>query len=248
MNGKELLEVVLTIGERLTAYGAEIYRVEESISRICAAYGYTEADVFAIPPGIAVTVKDSNGTCITRSVSITGSDANLDRVGEYSRLCRRICAEKPSYDEIISETEKIENRPVYSRTVQLAGYLAVGFSFAFFFGGDPTAALFAAAAAGIVFFLTELSDKFGAGMFLTRVLCSSAAALFAYFICGKHFAEDRDTVIISALMTMVPGISITNCMRDFISGDMLAGLYTMTEAFTAAIGMAVGAGIVMAAF
>ena len=36
-------------------------------------------------------------------------------------------------------------------------------------------------------------------------------------------------------------LTLTNCMRDFIAGDFLAGLYTMTEALLVAIGMAVGA-------
>ena len=48
-------------------------------------------------------------------------------------------------------------------------------------------------------------------------------------------------------MTMVPGITLTNCMRDFIAGDFLAGLYTMTEALLIAIGMAVGAAAAIAA-
>ena len=54
-------------------------------------------------------------------------------------------------------------------------------------------------------------------------------------------------VIIGVLMTMVPGITLTNCMRDFIAGDFLAGLYTMTEALLIAIGMAVGAAAAIAA-
>ena len=56
-----------------------------------------------------------------------------------------------------------------------------------------------------------------------------------------------DKVIISSFMTLVPGVAITNCMRDFIAGDLLAGIYNLTEALLIAAGMAVGAGVVIAA-
>ncbi|MGN0691433.1 MAG: threonine/serine exporter family protein, partial [Oscillospiraceae bacterium] len=56
MNETELLEIVCYIGKKLTQYGAEVYRVEESVNRICSAYGYTTAEVYAIPSNIVVTV------------------------------------------------------------------------------------------------------------------------------------------------------------------------------------------------
>lgn len=46
---------------------------------------------------------------------------------------------------------------------------------------------------------------------------------------------------------MFPGVALTNCMRDFISGDFISGIYTLTEAVLIAVGMAVGAGSAVAA-
>ena len=49
------------------------------------------------------------------------------------------------------------------------------------------------------------------------------------------------------VMALVPGVALTNCMRDFISGDFISGIYTLTEAVLIAVGMAVGAGSAVAA-
>ena len=60
MNNDQLLEITTEIGWKLLKSGAEIYRVEESIRRMLAAYGFPEAEVFSIPSCIIVTKR----TCL----------------------------------------------------------------------------------------------------------------------------------------------------------------------------------------
>ena len=47
------------------------------------------------------------------------------------------------------------------------------------------------------------------------------------------------------LMNLVPGIAITNCMRDIMAGDMFAGLTKLTESLLTATAIALGAGIAL---
>lgn len=248
MNKDELSEAAALIGRNIIQYGGELYRAEESITRICAAYGYGKTEVFAIPAYVTVSVYGEDSSQTTRSMCVPGADTNLDRVGEYNALCRRICRERLPYRTVLDEIDRIESRHVYSDPVRLAGYMTVGLSFALFFGGDGLSAIFGATAAGIVFFLSRITDSFGGGLFFRNTVCSAAAALFAVILFRMGVSYSYDKTITGAIMTMVPGVSITNCMRDYISGDLLAGLYTMAEAFTAAVGLAVGAGSVMAFF
>jgi uncharacterized membrane protein YjjP (DUF1212 family) len=44
-------------------------------------------------------------------------------------------------------------------------------------------------------------------------------------------------------MTLVPGITITNCMRDFIAGDLMTGLSRLAEAILTAAGIAIGVAV-----
>ena len=57
-SAKEILSTATTIGFNLLKYGAEVYRVEETISRICLAYGYKDSHVFAIGSNITASVMD----------------------------------------------------------------------------------------------------------------------------------------------------------------------------------------------
>ena len=58
-------------------------------------------------------------------------------------------------------------------------------------------------------------------------------------------AIQMDKVVISVLMNMVPGVAITNSMRDIMAGDLMAGQTKLTEALFAAVAMAAGSGMAL---
>ena len=49
-----------------------------------------------------------------------------------------------------------------------------------------------------------------------------------------------DIVIISSIMPLVPGVAITNAVRDTLQGDYISGCARVLEAFLKAAGIAVG--------
>ncbi len=55
MDCNALLALASDLGYGLLESGAEIYRVEESITRLLHAYGISEADPFVIPNCIIVS-------------------------------------------------------------------------------------------------------------------------------------------------------------------------------------------------
>lgn len=48
-------------------------------------------------------------------------------------------------------------------------------------------------------------------------------------------------------MNLVPGIAITDFMRDIIAGDMIAGILRFVESILVAAAIAIGAGIALIA-
>lgn len=59
---------------------------------------------------------------------------------------------------------------------------------------------------------------------------------------------DTDIVIISCIMPMVPGVAITNAVRDTLQGDYLSGGARILEAFLKAAGIALGIGLGLSIF
>lgn len=250
MNSQELLEVTTVIGSLLVEYGAEIYRVEESIERISTAYGYgtdeKNVDVFAIPTCVIVTVNCENEIPITRQKRIMVRGTNLDRVDRLNNLSRYICDKKPPYSEIMECISQIQRRSVYGFPIQLFSYAVVGSTFALFFGGKTADAITSGIIAVIIKLIETAIYQIKPSVFLKSLFCSMIASAIAVITAKIGLTDGYDAVIIGSLMTLVPGITLTNCMRDFIAGDFLAGLYTMTEALLIALGLAVGAAVPIA--
>ena len=60
MNYYKLLQAILDVAEEMLVCGAEVARVEDSITRMCDAYGCTRTNAFIITSNIQVTNPYSN--------------------------------------------------------------------------------------------------------------------------------------------------------------------------------------------
>lgn len=243
MQTYELLNVATNIGYFMLEQGAEIYRVEESMKRILKAYGYNEVEVYAIPGSIIVTISDQAGRPLTKTKRILNHETNLDKVDKLNNLSRHICKSKPSYKQINAQIDAIMARKTYPASVQIISYAFIGFTFAIFFKGSIFDAIVASVIAMLIKLIQSALNKLNANNFFMTILCSGFTAFIAIFAVRFGVADNTDKVIIGALMTLVPGITLTNCMRDFIAGDFMAGLSRMVEALLIAAGIAVGVAI-----
>lgn len=70
-------------------------------------------------------------------------------------------------------------------------------------------------------------------------------AFLTTFACDLGIGQQVDKIIIGLVMTLVPGVAITNSVRDVIAGDFIAGQTKMTEALLTATSIALGTGIAL---
>ena len=82
----EYLSLALDVGERILKSGGEVSRVEDTITRICKAYGMERVDVFTITGMIVATVKGESFGTITQTRRILEQRAQ----GFFSRRSWKI--------------------------------------------------------------------------------------------------------------------------------------------------------------
>ncbi len=89
---REILLAALEAGKLLLENGAEIFRVEETIYRICRHFGLTSASAFVLSNGIFLTSGDEEGreAQFAKVLLIPVNGANLGRVAEVNQLSRQI--------------------------------------------------------------------------------------------------------------------------------------------------------------
>ena len=241
---EQLLSFCSEMSRQLIRNGAEIYRVEESASRMLAAYGYQDIEVFAIPPCIIITIRDDVRN-YTRSVRIRGSSNNLDRLDRLNDLCRLVCAQRPSVEEAQARLRQVMEAPSYPAWIS---YLAHGFAAAFFtlFWGGHAGDAAIAFLCGLTIKRTVSSmSRMNANIFFTYVCTSMLLVLVPLVLVYLGLSVHLDKIVIGAIMLLVPGLAITNAVRDSIGGDLLAGIIRAIEACLIAVAIALGAGVTM---
>lgn len=247
MTCDELLQIAGRIGQGLLESGAEAYRVENSVHHVVGAYRLGDCQVFSIPNYLHINLIAPDGTAhsyMRRASSLKSVD--LEKLNALNNLCRSIAAEKPEADEIRKQLDAIEQTPQYSLPMQMLAYAVGSAGFALFWGGGWLDALAAGIAGCVVAVAMYIMGLLEANLFYKSIVASMIGALLACLFVFLGFGSHRSEIIIGVFMTLLPGLMITNFMREIIVGDWLSGMIKLAEALLIAIGIALGAGIVLA--
>lgn len=240
MDYNTLLDLVTDLGYRLAMCGAETFRVEESINLILQAYGI-QAEAFAIPNCLHVSIESSDGKPMTRMRRIGFHGNDLDSVERYSNLSRRICAERPEPALAIEWMHEADaSRRHYSTPLYLLGNFLGAWGFGLFFGCSFFDSLFSGICGLIVGIVSLFMDKLKANQFFRTILAAFLMALPAYAMTALKVTSNSDAIIIGSLMLLVPGLLFTNAMRDIIYGDTNSGINRIVQVFLIAAAIALG--------
>ena len=134
MNDTEYLDLINEIGFLLLKSGSEIYRVEESITRMCESKGFKNIEIFAIPTYYTLSLTLTDGTLYNKSIRSRSNRVNLDRLHALNDLVRKISENKLDFNEIKEKLDIIKNTKTNLPLI-FAGYIISSAMFAVFFGG-----------------------------------------------------------------------------------------------------------------
>ena len=235
-----LTDLAATMGYHLAMSGAETFRVEDTIHRILRAYG-VECEVFAIPNCVSVSLEAANGKplMIMRRIGFHGND--LEKLEKLNELSRHICEEQPEVDEAMAWLHQtLAACRTYRTGVFYLGNVLVGLGFSLVFGGTLRDCLWAGVMGLIIGLVTRFMDRQEANPFFSTILASCLMALPAYAAAGLGWLNNPDAAIIGALMILVPGLLITNSMRDIIYGDTNSGINRIAQVLLSAFAIALG--------
>ena len=242
----EYLYQVLDIGQYMLQSGGEVSRVEDSIRRLCLAFGAERADVFTITSSIVVTIYSPAFGALTQTRRVSGQQYDLNRLEKLNQLSRRICAEHLSLEETRGALKEICQAPQYGFAVQIFTYALISASFSLFFGGSALDAV----ASGLIGVALKCLDqqirRTQANGFLSALICSCLGGLLASLAVRVGLGESVDMISIGNIMLLIPGIPLTNSLRDMFSGNTISGMMRFLEAIIMALVIAFGFALVAA--
>lgn len=243
----KVLMLAVYAGEIMMRSGAEVHRVEDTIIRISTACGIKTTEVFTTPMGLFVSLNsgDIGSHATTYIKRVRGPITDMTKISRVNRFSREIAANEYTIDEALAKLEEIDRGRQYPKPLKLLGAAFIAFFFCFLFGGDIVDGTIAFFAGGISYILSLFLNKYDINYFIHGFLCCAVASIVAVVASSAISAADYTPIVTGAIMIYVPGVAITNSIRDFLSGDMMSGMTRLTEAVITAVSVALGAGLVV---
>ena len=237
---KKFLDLVMDIGEQMLISGAEVHRVEESIKRMCNSKGAKRVDVFIITSCMIVTVFDNEDKSYTQTRRIISSTTDFEKLHKLNQLSRKICEGIITYEEIKTEFNSALNRKTYNFFCESLCCAIIAGAFTIFFGGNTVEMVVSFIVGLLVSIGNFLCNKAVTNKIFSKFFGSLLVTMFAFSAVKFGFVDSADNVIIGNIMTLIPGIGLTNALRDLFIGDSIAGLLRTIEAVLLALGIAAG--------
>ncbi|GGA22220.1 threonine/serine exporter family protein [Psychrobacillus lasiicapitis] len=235
------VECCLLAGRLMMESGAETYRAEDTMDRMAISQHLTQSQSFVTPTGI---IFSGSNSLPTRLVRISNRSTDLERIALVNNVSRKLVNKDITLQEAYSELVSIENEhktlPLW---IQIGAASIASASFLLLYGGTfkdvPTALI----AGGIGFSISTLLEMKTRVKFFAEFLAALCICLIAIFSVTWGLGIDVDRIIIGSVMPLVPGLLITNAVRDLMAGHFVSGVSKGAEAFLTAF--AIGAGVAL---
>ena len=237
---EERLALVLDIAEQMVISGAEVARTEYSVRRICKSFGAVRTEALSITTSLIVTVYYDEYGSVTQTRRVDKFAYNMDRLEKMNELSREICDKKLTVEEGRKKFSELMSEKYYVFNAQILFFMLIAFTFTLFFGGSVKDAAVSAFIAILFKYIDEFAKKLEINKFIPIVISSLLGGFIAIMAVRAGVADSVEMVSIGDVMLLIPGIMLTNSLRDMFGGDTITGGIRFIEATLIAVMIAVG--------
>ncbi len=242
MGESRYMEPLQLAGRLIMENGGETYRVEETITRMGKAFGLDRVESFAVPSGLFISYRKTDGETETSVTRVRKGSRRLSRVDEVNAVSRRVERKELTCEETLRLLQEIETSPNrISNPMLLVAAAASGAGFTGMFGGSVVDMLISGVTAGLVEALAHLLERLNLKDMMSTLLgslCSALLPMLFFYFTGIGAVEP---IVAGALMPLLPGLAMTNAVQDALRGDMVSGLSHGLSAVLTAVLVAGGA-------
>ncbi|TDM03670.1 threonine/serine exporter family protein [Macrococcus carouselicus] len=234
-----VLSVALLAGKILLESGAETYRVEDTMARIAKHYGLRSTHSFVTPTAIMFSASADSPSRLLRVIERT---TDLQKIAETNEISRAITADTLSIHAAKEALEELDASDLqFNFWIKILAAALVSGLFLIMFNGSFQDMPGSIIAGGSGLLVAEFIQRHTRIKFFSEFAGAFVIALTALFFINYLNGVSLNKVIISGVMPLVPGVLITNAIRDLMAAHLLAGVVKGIEASLTAF--AIGTGV-----
>lgn len=219
----ELTEMIGQIGTTLLASSQATSDVEDTLNRIASEYGRPDLRIFVLPT--LVIVEDTHADPTQTEIFPADQVAlRLDQSDEMERLVRSAARERTPPPTVIDNITEITSRPPrFGAILSIFGHtlLTVGFGLVL----NPTLTalpvyLVLGVIVGTIVFIGNRSSTLS---LILPVVTAFAVTLLIALLVRPLVHDDSLRLVAPALVSFLPGLTLTIAAVELTSGQMMAG-------------------------
>ena len=224
--------------------GAEIYRIEETIVRICNSYNL-KCESFVLPTGIFISIENEDGSMNTGFRRIRNRKVDLNRIDSVNNLSRILQTVQPDYKTVLEKLNEIGAVRQYGFPARIAAAALGAFAFTLIFQGGVYDGIAALSITLLSYLVREILVRKAFFQFFENFIAGMLAGFLSIAACNLFPFLNEYKIIIGSIMLYLPGVSITNGIKDALYGDLVASLTRLGEAVLLVAVLAAGVGIAL---
>ena len=234
---------VIELARRLHQYGASAPRIEQAVGGVAQRLGL-ECEILSTPTSIVVSFSEAGGDGLaqfTQVLRIPPGDVNLARLCRVDEIADRVT------DGSLEPRKGLAQLRALGRALSRRALYAIVGSYGL--AAATIAVLFRtswadAVVAGLIGLLIGAITVAGYGRPRLAAAGEAIAALIATFIATAVSAWlvplSLKSVVLSALIVLVPGMTLTNAVRELTSQHLVSGVSRVAGAIATLLKLTFG--------
>lgn len=243
VNISEVLDFSSEMGRLMLENGAEISRVEETMTRIASHYGVDQSQFFVLSNGIFTT-----GRSFAKVIFIPLKGTQLQKIAAANQLSRDVEAGKYTLEQARERLEAIRSMKGESSIIQILSSALGSGCFCAIFGGSLLDCAAAFVIGLILWIFVLLASRANISKVFTDITGGMIVTLLCILCYRIGFGETFSRMLVGSLIPMVPGVPFINGIKDIANEDYIAGATRLLDALLVFFCIAMGVSIILMAY
>ena len=248
MDDNMIFNLALDAGEIMLAAGAETHRVEDTMERILSMGGENLPEAITFSNVLMVSIHSPLSGCLTMTRKAPTRSTDFAKICRVNELSRQFTSGEISIEEAYQQLYTIYNEPLFSGFLNILSYGLASGTFTLMLKGtwgDGISAFITGILLGL--FMSFMAHK-KIPYFLRSLFGGGFTAVFAVLFYLSGLGAQYSLIIVGSIMTLLPGVTLTNAIRDVMESNFLSGTSKIMEALLIATSIAGGVGVVLACY
>jgi uncharacterized membrane protein YjjP (DUF1212 family) len=235
----DAIEFVLSLGRALHRYGTPAHRLEEGLLECCRRLGVS-AEVFTTPTTIIMSFGEPV-ELRTRMMRVEGGELDMSKLAQVDALADAVASLQVSPAQGVDALAEILTTPKpFGHALSTVSHGLTAGSFAVFLGGALADVAIAALIGLSVGLLAQYARRSTDQARVFELVGAAFAAFAAGIAPAVWPAVTPSIVTVSALLVLLPGLSLTVAMTELATRNLMSGTARLMSAVIVLLELVVG--------